>query len=1409
MIFLSKLNNMTLCRAVCYPDDMPRLNRNTAIIMPTDDEEVFLDILDKLKYNRSRLRIKGINYMYVPKYYNFKAGIKTIRFHQDHFLDKVKELKVRSHTVATNTTTNIRNYNVVFNYTPIAAHLLDPSVNYTSVSSRTVWDALLNYQDIEHLHKYILFTPEITKINVKNKALIKMSSYKVRNLYIRFLYQLIYHYDTFVSFLRNNNIALLFTDHRFSFKVDFNDSEFETNYPDKEDFFKALFMNLKRMQMGLPVEDEDVDLEEVINKHKEIKEEIASNDEGDKTIDDTTVTKTMAIVDAFKKSNSALKDEIEEVADEVTTTIDTVEDNTEESKPAEKEVKENKKEKVLKEKIIKIQNIVTKDQKREVSVPTRLVDVKKKQDEIMNDNLVEVLAKLENMAESMITPDVIKENSSFGTFSINKLDEQYEAIAKKDRLAVAESLNKTSVPLYLTGYKDKQNMDSKDTYTRKVQMTFESPYNSKEKHTFTMNIPELRDGKFLHINGSDKVMIRQKMALPIIKLDDGVVITSYYGKLFLSLTTGNLSKSVARIKSFIKLMRKKFPQNYLKKWFSFIPAYYVAKDENFLGPELLEISRFMTYCKIDENNYIDLGTSSPVVGKINGEIYKANQSEDRVTNSVDGSQLTTLEFFHKILSRLETEDPPLYKLWMDKATGTVSKNISYSKVDKWPGGSTPTIFMVMHAFGDNLLEILELLKKDYNLVYEVVPFDGEKKPKSEFLGDDADRFLFGNFALDVIYSNVSNRHLLQPLHDVDLTQWDSLMLDGFSNTVTTSSNVVMAMETYEDLFLDPITIKVMEDCGMPNNYGEALIYANNLLQNYDRTVSEISLKNERMPSNSEIIQGAMYACLAKEYRDYSIKVKRGSKMASFSVQQDAVITYLSTLPNVEESSKINAIQHVDKMYTISNKGISGINNSRSYTVIKRKWDKTFYGVMSDVSPYGPATGVTKHLAINPNIKDVRGYFISKDPTETRDDELMAVSEALRPFTQKHDSSPRTAMSMMQSNHLMGTEGSEPAYVTYGMDETMSYLDSDFAKRLKDDGEILSINDRFMKIRYNNLKNEDGTFVEEVIDLDVIERNSAKAFFTPNKMVINSKYRNAKPGTKIKKDEIIAYNSNYYAEAGDDIIFKSGPIVNIALMNTQYAYEDATVMTESLAKKLQTKVLKRIAVKLNPRNQIKEVRTLLGPIAGGDVLIKVSEDSGSSFLNSAYDLSALEDRLLKVEKSNYNGILRDIYVYYKLTTKEEEEMDPTIKEFMKKVDSFYKRKYDGVNLAKNLPAYEKNRVIDHVTKFTDNRKNTINGDLVNKGEILVEFFIEVNQNFSSGDKITIGNTALKGVGSKILTDDQAPIGVETGKKYDLILSTYGPLSRMIYSSFLVGPLTAAMQKINENILDIINNDETKK
>ena len=1412
MIFLSKIDNMTLCRAICFPDDMPRLNRNTAVILPTPNEELYLELVHRFRYNGSRLRFKGLNFMLYPKHATFKAGIKTIRYMDKEYNMNVKRLKTESGCVVTQSTGSIKDYNVTVNQSKILGKVLDPSVNYSKSNIINIWKACLDFHGLEHVHKYLVITPQISKINVRNSAAIKMNAWRIKDMWISLLWHLIYDHERFIGMLKSQNCGIIITDHRYTVKINFNDPNWDERFHNHNAFLKELFFLMKRMHMGIIVEDEDADLEAIVDENKDLTVIENPIDVSEDVINDTTITKTMEIVDKLnedKETTEEVKEEADELATIMNNTIESVEqeEKEEEKKAPLKSTtvkKETKKERQLKETVAKITAIVEKDQQKNISIPLRLETVEKKQQKIMDENLVEVLARLEDIAESMIEPDVVKRNSTFGTFRINKLDSQYEEIAKKDRLDIAESFNKNSVPLYLTNYKDVQNKISKDSYTRKVQMTFESPH-SKERHVFSMNIPELRDGKFLHMNGSDKVMIRQKMALPIIKLDDGVVCTSYYGKMFVGLTSGNLSKTVARIKSFIRIIRKKLPNSYLKKWFSFTPAYYTAKDENNLGPELLEISRYMTYVKINEDNWIDLSSGTNIIACINGEKYRSSAVHDTVTNLVGGEVISCLTLFNEVLSKLEVEDKPIYDLWAAKATGTTSKNIAYSKLDRWPGGSIPLLWIVLHSYGENLLPILEVLRRDYNLIYEITPKQGTKLIKNKFLEDDGDRFLFKDFALDVKYGSVSNRHLLQPLHTVDTTEFDSLMLTGITEMVTNSSNVVMAMETYEDLFWDPITIKVMDDVGVPSGFGESLIYANNLIQHYDRTVSEISLKNERMPSNSEVIQGATYACIAKEYRDYSIKVKRGSRNASFSVQQDAVLSYLATLPNVEESSKINAIQHIDKLYSVSNKGISGVNNSRSYTVNKRKWDETFYGIMSDVSPYGPATGIVKHLAVNPNIKDVRGYFVSKNPEEVKSDEIMSVSEALRPFTQKHDSSPRTAMSMMQANHLMGTEGSEPALVTYGMDETMAFLDSDFAKRMKDNGEVVFRNDRFMRVKYDNLKDDEGNPIEEVIDLEVIERNSAKAFYTPNKMNVNSQYRNAKVGSRIKKDTILAYNSNYYQEMGDDVVFKSGPIVNIAIYDTQYAYEDATVMSESLAQKLQTKVLKRIAVRISPRHQIKEVRTVLGPIAGGDVLIKVSEDSGSTFLNKNYDLSSLEDRLMKVEKSNYNGVLRDIYIYYKLSQKDEEEMDPSIKKFMNTVDNYYKKTFNSTELAKGLPEYEKNRMVDHVTKFTDNRKNTVNGDLVNKGDILIEFFIEVNQNFSSGDKITIGNTALKGVDSKILPDNMCPKGVESGRKYDLVLSPYGPLARMIYSSFLVGYLTAAAQKINENIMKIINNN----
>ena len=63
--------------------------------------------------------------------------------------------------------------------------------------------------------------------------------------------------------------------------------------------------------------------------------------------------------------------------------------------------------------------------------------------------------------------------------------------------------------------------------------------------------------------------------------------------------------------------------------------------------------------------------------------------------------------------------------------------------------------MVLHAMDENLLSILEILKRDYKLEYKITPWS-DKKPPKLFNENDGQQFLFDGFSLDVKYNNVSN-----------------------------------------------------------------------------------------------------------------------------------------------------------------------------------------------------------------------------------------------------------------------------------------------------------------------------------------------------------------------------------------------------------------------------------------------------------------------------------------------------------------------------------------------------------------------------------------------------------------------------------------------------------------------------
>ena len=1391
MVFLDNLDNGQMVRVPCMPFKSNTLDRDILMIIPTIDEEVMLTVCDQFKHGIGNFKIRKLNAIYSPWKKRFKAGAKQIKWlNKDTGGDSKKFIK-RGYTRSTSYNSKIKTWNACIDSTKILKELVN--VKYTKANLWTFWDTLLDSWDLIHKKKYLLFTKDITLVKINNINTVKINDIQPTNLWINFLFMLKYDYDRMVKMLINKGFTLLVTDNRSTFQFDFSKNTME-----KDDTIKFLMKNLRKMYLGLEIDESDEDSVLELDEDGIIDEQ--ENSITVKKLDENKINK---IVEAKEvKSTKIVVDDNDIVND----TIDKLENVVNDEKLdsmliKEKEVsneieKKEKTDKAL-EDTKRINQIVQDSKPTPVPLDIRGHKLGKRQNTIKERNLVEIMADIEKLSEGIEAKE-LNIDSKFNRFRVYDYDTQYSNQSKKDRIEIGESMSTNTVPLFMTNYNEKLDEKSNDTYCKNIQYTFESPDSTKEKHTFTIKVPELREGRYLYINGSDKIMIRQKMALPIIHLEDSVVFTTYYNKMFVKLSAGNVTKKSAKIKKFVNYIRKNIPFATLSKNFTFTPVHHKESLNNNISAELLEISRYISKIYIDENNYFDItDIKDKKVGKIQGnDIFHNNIDNFYYDNDLD-LEFDILFIFDALLNLLNNE---ITIYWKEQIINKkASNNITSPKI-KMLGRNIDLIIVILHAYSENLLDLLNHLRDDYELEYVITPFN-DKPNTPKYKDDDGDRFIFDGFTLDIKYNTIANRCLLAPLNNLEFTQYKSLKLTGITEDIIESSNTVMYMDNFKDLFIDPITKEVMEDMGLPTDYRDALIYCNKLLFEYDRTISSISLKNERMPSNSEIIQGVCYKQIADAYADYANKKRRGSKNAVFSVKRDAVLTELVTLPNVEESSKINPVQSVDKTLTISNKGVSGINNDRSYTPPKRKWDKSFYGIMSDVSPYTKASGVSKHLAVNPNITTKRGYFNETEIDDVSIDMIMSVSEVLGPFAQRHDSTPRLAMGMMQFNHLIGTEGSDVSLVTYGADTALSHLDVDFAHSMPDDGEIIEINDRFIKVRFNNLTENDKP-LEKIYQINKIERNSAKAFYITNEMEINPEVK-VKVGAKVKKNTILMYNKNVYQYHGGDIVFKSGPIVNVAIANSQSSYEDAVLVTETLASKLKTKTVKRVAVKLNNKNRIMHAIRDLVDVNPGDEIFKYAEDTGSDYINANMDLSLLNESLLKIKESHYKGRIFDIFVYYKLSEQEKKELDPSIKKFIKDINSLYEVKYNTNKLKENINGVDSNREIEHVTEFTGSKRNKINGDSVDRGMILIEYFIEVEQPFTTGDKITVGNTALKGVCSKIVEDDKKPYGFTSKRPVDLILSPISPLARMVYSSFINGVLSEVMVKMNSDLKDIVN------
>lgn len=586
-------------------------------------------------------------------------------------------------------------------------------------------------------------------------------------------------------------------------------------------------------------------------------------------------------------------------------------------------------------------------------------------------------------------------NPNIGSVKYPDFEKSYnQNLYEKDILSIFTDLSDKSLPMYIV---DVDIQDTSDELNLKNTWTIKLEDANRQRHTIKVDLPIFIDDKFMYLSGNKKIIIKQQIMKPIVKTNaDTVQIVTNYNKMFVRRVGDKVSLIVEQLKKYVAnnkitgvtikngdnskinvKFKTSLEYDYLAKSYSEINTKshrFIFNQEN--------IHAEMVAKKINTN--LPKGCWM-VIGftKDNKPIYLTD------AQTVQGTELELLEF---IIDSMDESQKGVKEAIYDTTAG---KRFMYSRA-KSMNREVPLILLVSFFQG-----LTATLRKA-----NIPHYFTDKNPKA-LLSPRQDTIRFNNGYLVFDRYPIENSLLVHGLSVVNTKAYDYEAFDDRETFLTIFEDMYDSrslgryfLNVYESM-IDPITKEVLETLGYPTELCDVLVYANNLLAD-NSFIPEVNMNLYRIRSN-EIVASLLYKAIADEYNNYK-NVSMVSKNRKMSVRQDAVLKEILTSQIVEDYSTLNPIVELEKSRSVTPKGPSGLNVSRAYTESKRSFDKSMMGIMAISTSPDYNCGVVRSLALEPNIKNARGYIDIKDDRidELKDVNLFSPGELLTPIGAARD-----------------------------------------------------------------------------------------------------------------------------------------------------------------------------------------------------------------------------------------------------------------------------------------------------------------------------------------------------------------------------------------------------------------------
>lgn len=533
-----------------------------------------------------------------------------------------------------------------------------------------------------------------------------------------------------------------------------------------------------------------------------------------------------------------------------------------------------------------ITKIATKIKRERVTLSKRDEELRDKQRDLkIGKGTINDILNRRDLTISEFKVDKPTINKNVKTIRFPNFEKTYnENVKEADTISAIMQMNTAEIPVFIRSIEkeDTSNaMSFKETYIVQLEDA------NRVRHTLKFDMPIFVDNKFMYLNGNKKIINKQLMFKPIVKIgEDKVQVVTNYNKIFIERHGAKLSPKTEKLrKVLINSPNAKRGNNMIANQRVKTTIEYDEIGKYFSHIKFGTTEFFFNQQKVEElakNLKIDVPEDKLLVGFVGRKepIYVDHKTQ----------MVGEMDLVDYIMSKA----PAAMKTEYDSAS--TGKKFLYTRATIM---SKDVPLVLLLGYFEGLSSILRKAEIKHHFT--------EKRPK---LSENEGMVQFNDGYLVYDKYPIANSLLMNAFADIPTKGFNYEELDSKEAYMTIfdvmfkQRNLVSAFDNFYDFMIDPITKDILERLDLPTTFVDVLIYANELLSD-NSFVNESDMELYRVRSN-EIVNVFLYKAIADAYGEYR-RTAYNNNPKKISIKKDHVIKNVLMAQTVEDYSILNPV----------------------------------------------------------------------------------------------------------------------------------------------------------------------------------------------------------------------------------------------------------------------------------------------------------------------------------------------------------------------------------------------------------------------------------------------------------------------------------------------------------------------